>query len=503
MKKAGTIKTPSIIKASFNQQKLHEKSKLKKKSIFSPDNSSESDEDIPPKLSKTNSNTSKAIAKSKIKENSNSNQQKDKIKTEKDKIVTRSSAESSIASSTASDSSSSSESESESSADSSPPVKKNLQKKALVKKDKIDNGVSESDSETKPAASLFRKLTRSSSTRKSKHLTGKAPSETDSDADSVKRSVSRSPVKKAPIVTKGKAKNKRTDVSKTPTSNSVQSTPVPEERKCPVEECNSLGHLGGSSDKHFTLESCPIFHNMSLTEIKQSLIERTKRDEERTKAIKAFEISKKIVTNDHKQYLLKMKEARAKFRPNSLTTNNNNKEHEPCLNGIVSDYDLQLFRDAQAIASENIENELKSLPGSKGTKYISMGKFCMEVWYQSPYPEDAARLPKLYICEFCLRYQKSDVGMKRHAAKCVWRHPPGDEIYRKGKLGVWQVDGKRHKQYCQHLCLLAKFFLDHKTLYYDVEPFLFYVMTLTDSEGCHTVGYFSKVSSFVFFLLFF
>lgn len=140
----------------------------------------------------------------------------------------------------------------------------------------------------------------------------------------------------------------------------------------------------------------------------------------------------------------------------------------------------------------------------------------MEVWYQSPYPDDAARLPKLYLCEFCLRYQKSEVGMKRHAAKCVWRHPPGDEvcvwlffalvwnlisffvflkIYRKNKLGVWQVDGKRHKQYCQHLCLLAKFFLDHKTLYYDVEPFLFYVMTLADSEGCHTVGYFSKVST--------
>ena len=42
------------------------------------------------------------------------------------------------------------------------------------------------------------------------------------------------------------------------------------------------------------------------------------------------------------------------------------------------------------------------------------------------------------------------------------------------------------------LCLLAKCFLDTKTLYYDVEPFLFYVMTVADSEGCHSVGYFSK-----------
>lgn len=128
-------------------------------------------------------------------------------------------------------------------------------------------------------------------------------------------------------------------------------------------------------------------------------------------------------------------------------------------------------------------------------RYISMGKYKMKVWYQSPYPDDAARLPKMYICEFCLRYQKSETGIKRHAQKCVWRHPPGDEIYRKGKLQVWQVDGKRYKQYCQHLCLLAKFFLDHKTLYYDVEPFLFYIMTLADVDGCHIVGYFSKVSS--------
>lgn len=56
------------------------------------------------------------------------------------------------------------------------------------------------------------------------------------------------------------------------------------------------------------------------------------------------------------------------------------------------------------------------------------------------------------------------------------------------------MDGKRFKIFCQNLCLLAKFFLDHKTLYYDVEPFLFYIMTTQDEDGCHIVGYFSKVS---------
>jgi len=35
-------------------------------------------------------------------------------------------------------------------------------------------------------------------------------------------------------------------------------------------------------------------------------------------------------------------------------------------------------------------------------------------------------------------------------------------------------------------------FLDHKTLYFDVDPFLFYVVCEVDEQGCHVVGYFSK-----------
>lgn len=57
---------------------------------------------------------------------------------------------------------------------------------------------------------------------------------------------------------------------------------------------------------------------------------------------------------------------------------------------------------------------------------------------------------------------------------------------------MFEVDGRRSKVYCQNLCLLAKMFLDHKTLYYDVEPFLFYVLTENDEWGNHFVGYFSK-----------
>jgi GNAT superfamily N-acetyltransferase len=57
---------------------------------------------------------------------------------------------------------------------------------------------------------------------------------------------------------------------------------------------------------------------------------------------------------------------------------------------------------------------------------------------------------------------------------------------------VFEVDGRDNKMYCQNLCLLAKLFLDHKTLYYDVDPFLFYILTEVDETGAHVVGYFSK-----------
>ena len=46
----------------------------------------------------------------------------------------------------------------------------------------------------------------------------------------------------------------------------------------------------------------------------------------------------------------------------------------------------------------------------------------------------------------------------------------------------------------QNLCYLAKLFLDHKTLYYDVDLFLFYVLCECDERGAHIVGYFSKVA---------
>ncbi len=161
------------------------------------------------------------------------------------------------------------------------------------------------------------------------------------------------------------------------------------------------------------------------------------------------------------------------------------------LDSNTSEYDMSLWRDALALAAAQIESEQNT--GVQFNKWsLAMGKFEMGCWCCNPYPEPLAQLRRIFICEFCLKPVQSGTVLRRHCAKCVWRHPPGDEIYRKDRLSVWEVDGKTQKTYCQYLCLLAKCFLDHKTLYLDVDPFLFYVMTIADSQGCHIVGYFSK-----------
>lgn len=143
--------------------------------------------------------------------------------------------------------------------------------------------------------------------------------------------------------------------------------------------------------------------------------------------------------------------------------------------------------------SNAAEKEHEEVTKVKNVEIIEFGKYEVDTWYFAPYPEEVTKdCKKLYLCEFCLKYMKKPQTLVRHKEKCQLRHPPGDEIYRDGSLSVFEVDGKKQKIYCQNLCLLAKLFLDHKTLYYDVEPFLFYIMTNCDQYGCHMVGYFSK-----------
>uniref|UniRef100_A0A665W0X9 Histone acetyltransferase n=1 Tax=Echeneis naucrates TaxID=173247 RepID=A0A665W0X9_ECHNA len=282
--------------------------------------------------------------------------------------------------------------------------------------------------------------------------------------------------------------------------------------KCPTPGCNSLGHLTGKHERHFAVSGCPLYHNLSADECKVKAVSREKQEEE----AKGQEESNSRHATRHQSrkkstwYITGFPMCSFSFAGTAshvvsflCLLVSDPQEHrqthgntrEPLLENITSEYDLELFRKAQARASEDLEKlriQGQITEGSNMIKTILFGRYELDTWYHSPYPEEYARLGRLYVCEFCLKYMKSQTILRRHMAKCVWKHPPGDEVYRKGAISVFEVDGKKNKIYCQNLCLLAKLFLDHKTLYYDVEPFLFYVMTEADNTGCHLVGYFSK-----------
>lgn len=139
-----------------------------------------------------------------------------------------------------------------------------------------------------------------------------------------------------------------------------------------------------------------------------------------------------------------------------------------------------------------LEEERKALTKVKYITEIRIGKYLIDTWYFSPYPDEYGKSAKLWICEYCLFYARYAVSLHLHERECEFNNPPGTEVYRSGAISIYEADGRVHKLYCQNLCLLAKLFLDHKTLFFDVEAFKFYVLCVVDMAGAHIVGFFSK-----------
>jgi histone acetyltransferase MYST1 len=134
----------------------------------------------------------------------------------------------------------------------------------------------------------------------------------------------------------------------------------------------------------------------------------------------------------------------------------------------------------------------------KNVAFVELGPYQMETWYFSPLPKELLSerglIEVLYVCEFTFNMfsRKSELRRFQSRLPTERRHPPGNEIYRKNNLSMFEVDGAEERIYCQNLCYIAKLFLDHKTLYFDVDPFLFYVLCEVDDRGFHPVGYYSK-----------
>ncbi|GAW02777.1 acyl- N-acyltransferase [Lentinula edodes] len=212
----------------------------------------------------------------------------------------------------------------------------------------------------------------------------------------------------------------------------------------------------------------------------------------------------------------------------------------------LSDEDSLEGRDSNGKPAEEVvmteeEYDLqhhKKINTRRNFAQVCVGEWLIKTWYFSPYPltenEDAEssiasqekaisavnRIPGvyritnrshgrtsdmlaggmgrlvekeiLYVCEMCFKYMTDAPTWELHKKHCTVSHPPGRKVYQRGAHTIWEVDGAREKLYCQNLSLFGKLFIDIKTLFFDCDNFLFYILTDATRNNDHMLGFFSK-----------
>ncbi|EJD04242.1 acyl-CoA N-acyltransferase [Fomitiporia mediterranea MF3/22] len=114
---------------------------------------------------------------------------------------------------------------------------------------------------------------------------------------------------------------------------------------------------------------------------------------------------------------------------------------------------------------------------------------------QTPNPQNShatADESVLWVCERCFKYMQDGSMLELHMKFCNRMHPPGKIVYKRGGHMIYEIDGAMNKLYCQNLSLFGKFFIDIKTLFFDCDNFMFYVLTEGDRHQDHVIGFFSK-----------
>lgn len=48
---------------------------------------------------------------------------------------------------------------------------------------------------------------------------------------------------------------------------------------------------------------------------------------------------------------------------------------------------------------------------------IHIGNYEIDAWYFSPFPEDYGKQPKLWLCEYCLKYMKYEKSYRFHLVR--------------------------------------------------------------------------------------
>lgn len=66
-----------------------------------------------------------------------------------------------------------------------------------------------------------------------------------------------------------------------------------------------------------------------------------------------------------------------------------------------------------------LEKEHEAITKVKYIDALRIGKFEIDTWYFSPYPDEYGKVKTLYVCQYCLKYMKYEATYRRHCVSNV------------------------------------------------------------------------------------
>lgn len=66
-----------------------------------------------------------------------------------------------------------------------------------------------------------------------------------------------------------------------------------------------------------------------------------------------------------------------------------------------------------------LEKEHEAITKVKFIDTLRIGKFEIDTWYFSPYPDEYGKVKTLYVCEYCLKYMKYETTFRKHYVS-IW-----------------------------------------------------------------------------------
>ncbi|KAL7674411.1 hypothetical protein ACOME3_000690 [Neoechinorhynchus agilis] len=146
---------------------------------------------------------------------------------------------------------------------------------------------------------------------------------------------------------------------------------------------------------------------------------------------------------------------------------------------------------------ESTTNASREFQEQTMVKYIDKVNYYIyqiTTWYFSPYPFICQKYQLLNICHRCFTYYRQRFCYNDHLQKGC-RGPLGKVIYDHPNFEVRRVAGayQLERFSCESLLLFGKLFLDSKTIFFDIDNYVFYVIYEKSKEGdLVAAGFYSK-----------